>query len=128
MLTRCIRLAGLTLLFGALVTPAARADTRFDVRIGVPGPMVVAPYRAAPEAYGGLVWQPGYYVWAGYGRRWVPGAWIRPGYRNARPGWGYERRGYDRRDRDDRWERDRYDRNRDRRWDRDERRDRDWRR
>jgi len=120
MLRRSFRLAGLTLLFGALLTPAARADTRFDIRIGVPGravvapyPVVAAPYPYAPSAYDGLIWQPGYYVWAGYGRRWVPGAWVRPSYAYGRPGWSYERRGDDRRYWDERRERDEW---RDREW------------
>jgi hypothetical protein len=95
MLTRYSRLAGLTLLFGTLLTPAARADTRFDVRIGIPGPPVVA--YAPPPVYRGYVWQPGYYVRVGYRRRWIPGAWIRPGYGYSRPGWGVALRGYDRR-------------------------------
>jgi hypothetical protein len=94
MLKRYSRLAGLTLLFGTLLTSAANADTRFDVRIGVPGPPVVA--YAPPPVYSGSVWQPGYYVWTGYRRHWVPGSWIRPAYGH---------RGYDRRD----WRRDRRD-------------------
>ncbi len=102
MLTRYSRLAGLTLLFGTLLTPAAHADTRIAVHIGVPVRAVVAPVAVAPAPYGGFIWQPGYYVRTGYGRRWVPGAWIRPAYRYGRPGWGYERRGYERRD----WDRD----------------------
>jgi hypothetical protein len=97
MLTRGFRLAGLTVLIGALLTPTARADTRFDIRIGVPGRAVVAPYPYAPRASAGLIWQPGYYVRAGYGRHWVPGRWIRPAYGYRGPGWRYERRGYDRR-------------------------------
>jgi hypothetical protein len=110
-MTRYVRLAGLIVLFGTLLAPAAHADTRFDVRIGVPGPPVVA--YARPPAYRGYVWQPGYYVWTGYHRRWIPGAWIRPAYGYRGP----ERRGFDRRDE-----------RRDRRWDRDEWRERDWRR
>jgi hypothetical protein len=89
------RLAGLTLLFGTLLAPAAHADTRFDVRIGIPGPPVVA--YAPPPAYRGYVWQPGYYVRVGYRRQWVPGTWIRPAYGYRRPGWAAERRGDDRR-------------------------------
>jgi hypothetical protein len=115
MKSRFSRLAGLTLLFGVLLVPAAaHADTRFDVRIGVGGPPVVA--YAPPPGYG-YIWQPGYFVRVGYGRRWVPGAWIRPAYGYRRPGWGNDRRGYDQRD----WDRSRG-------WDRNERRDRDWRR
>src|SRR5882724_11808075 len=72
MLTRGIRLAGLTLVLGALLAPTARADTRFDVRIGVPGPRVVAPYRFESRR-AELIWRPGYYVWSGYRRHWVPG-------------------------------------------------------
>jgi hypothetical protein len=116
MLKRGFRLAGLTLLFGALLTPAARADTRFDIRVGVPGRAVVAPYASDPRVPAGPVWQPGYYVWAGYGRRWVPGRWIGPAYGYRGPAWPYERRGYDRRDWHDRWERGRRDWHRDREW------------
>jgi hypothetical protein len=114
MWTRYSRLAGLTLLFGTLLAPGAHADTRFDIRIGVPGPPVVA---YAPPAYRGYVWQPGYYVRAGYARQWVPGRWVRPDYEYGRRGWAGGPRRDDRRG----WDRDR-------RWDRDERRDRDWRR
>lgn len=107
MLTRYSRLAGLTLLFGLLLTPVADASTRVVVQIGVPGVAVAAPVRVAPAPYAGLIWQPGYYLWTGYGRRWVPGAWIRPAYgRHAR-----ERRHWDR----------------DRRWERERSRERDWR-
>jgi hypothetical protein len=103
MLTRYLRLAGLTLLFGILLIPAARADTRFDLRIGIPGPPVVA--YAPPPVYRGYVWQPGYYVWTGYRRHWVPGSWIRPGYGYRRPGWVRGPRVYDRHywDRGRRW-------------------------
>jgi hypothetical protein len=110
--TRWFRLAGLTLLFSTLLTPAARADTRFDLRIGIPGRAVAAPYRFESRPSAGVVWRPGYYVWTGHRRHWVPGRWIRPVYEYRRPSWRYDRRGYgyDRRDRGDRW------------------RDRDWRR
>jgi hypothetical protein len=113
MVTRHYRLAGLTVLFGLLLAPAAHASTRIAVQIGVPGFAVAAPVRVAPAPYRGLIWQPGYYVWTGYGRRWVPGAWIRPGY--GRSGLAYGRRGLERRnwDRDQRSERDRY---REREW------------
>jgi hypothetical protein len=103
MMTRCSRLAGLTLLFGTLLAPAAHASTRIGVHIGIPVPGVVAPVVVAPAPYAGLIWQPGYYAQIGYGRRWVPGAWVRPAYGYGRPGWAYERRGYVRRD----WDRDR---------------------
>jgi hypothetical protein len=101
MLTRYSRLAGLTLLFGLLLTPAAHAGARIAVQIGVPAPVVMAPVPYAPAPYVGLTWQPGYYVSAGFGRRWVPGAWVRPSYGYGRPGlsygrWGRERRGWDR--------------------------------
>ena len=96
---RLSTVAGLTLLFGTLVAPAARADTRFDIRIGVPGPPMVA--YMPPPAYGGYIWQPGYYVWAGYRRIWVPGAWVRPGYVYGRPRWNGVRRF------DHRWDRGR---------------------
>ena len=103
MLSRGIRLAGLTLVLGALLAPAARADTRFDVRIGIPGPRIVAPYRFVSRPPAGVVWRPGYYVWTGYRRHWVAGGWVRPAYQYRRPVWQYERRGYDRRDRRDWW-------------------------
>jgi hypothetical protein len=115
MRTRYSGLVGLTLLFGTLLTPAAYASTRIAVQIGVPVPVVVAPVPVAPVAYSGFIWQPGYYVWTGYGRRWVAGAWIRPRY--GRPGWSYQRRGRERRD----WDRDR-------RWERNRSREREWRR
>ena len=116
MRTHLLRLAGLTLLFGMLLTPAAHADTRFDVRIGIPGPPVVA-YAPPPPAYRGYVWQPGYYVRTWYGPQWVRGRWVRPAYGYGRYGWVAEPRRDDRRD----WDRDRA-------WDREEWRDRDWRR
>jgi hypothetical protein len=106
MRTSYSRLVGLTLLFGLLLTPAAHASTRIVFQIGVPAPVVLAPVAVGPAPYAGLIWQPGYYVWTGYGRRWVPGAWIRPSY--GRPGyerWGRERRGWDgdRRSEGNRW-------------------------
>jgi hypothetical protein len=109
-MTRYSGLAGLTLVLG-LLAPAAHASTRIALQIGVP--VVVAPIAVAPAAYSGFIWQPGYYVWIGFGRRWVPGAWIRPAY--GRPGWFRERWGYERRgwDRDRRWERNRW---REREW------------
>ena len=102
MLNRLSRLIGLTLLLGLAYVPAAHADTRFSLSIGVPpAPIAVA---AAPFGY---VWQPGYYVREGFHRRWVPGRWV-PGAHRSRD-WRYER---DRR-RDDRdrrsWEQDRRD-------------------
>jgi hypothetical protein len=107
MLTRYSRLAGLTLLLGLLLTPAAHASARIAVQIGVPAPVVVAPVPLAPPAYTGLIWQPGYYVSVGFGRRWVPGAWIPPSY--GRLGWSSDRWGRERRgwDRGRRWERNR---------------------
>ena len=103
MLTRGIRLAGLTLVLGAWLASPARADTRFDVRIGLPGPRVVAPYGFEARPSAGLIWRPGYYVWSGYRRHWVPGRWVRPVYEYRRPAWRYERRGYDRRYRGEWW-------------------------
>jgi hypothetical protein len=103
MMTRGIRLVGLTLMLGALLAPAARADTRFDLRIGIPGPRVVAPYRFESRPAAGLIWRPGYSVWSGHRRHWVPGRWVRPVYEYRRPSWRYERRGYDRRFEGDRW-------------------------
>jgi hypothetical protein len=121
MATHFIRLAALTAVVGALMVPSARAaQVRVGVQIGAPPPVVVAP----PPVYGGqvyggpvyggpvyggrvvaprgYVWQPGYFVRTMFGRRWVPGAWVRERvpYGNA---YGYWRnRG---RDRDDRWRR-----------------------
>jgi len=96
------RLAGLTMLFGVLIAPAAHAaQVHIGVSIGVPAPVVVAPapvvvaprrvvvappvYVAPQAVYGapvvvapgpGYVWQPGYYVTTGYARHWVPGVWV----------------------------------------------------
>jgi hypothetical protein len=95
-MTRCLRFAALTLLFGVMLAPAAHADTRFDIRIGVPGRPVVA--YAPPPVYRGYVWRPGYYVWTGHRRLWIPGAWIRPAYLHRRPGWVVERPGFERRE------------------------------
>src|SRR5258707_2471238 len=45
MLTRSIRLAGLDLVLGGLLAPAAPAGRRVDVRIGVPRRAAVVPDR-----------------------------------------------------------------------------------
>lgn len=61
MVPRWLRYAGLTVLLGFAVVPAARADTRwsFNVHVGAPRVGVAtAPY--------GYVWVPGRYVWNGY--------------------------------------------------------------
>jgi hypothetical protein len=118
MLRRLAPIVGLTLLLGVMFAPAAHADTRFSIQIG-PG---YGSYRPGP----GYVWQPGYYAWTGYGRRWVPGGWVSS---YGRRDWGRERWGRDYRDsywrRDRNWDRDR-DRGRDRGRDRDrDRRDSD---
>jgi hypothetical protein len=104
MRTQFFRIAGLTMLLGALVAPAAHAaQVHIGVSIGVPAPVVVAPapvviaprpvivappvYVAPRPAYvapvvvapvPGYIWQPGYYVTTGYVRHWVPGAWVAP--------------------------------------------------
>jgi hypothetical protein len=100
MLHRLSRLVGLTLLLGLAYVPAAHADTRFSLSIGVP----FAPVAAAPAPFG-YVWQPGYYVREGFHRRWVPGSWVRDPYHSRN--WRHDR---DRRN----WERDRRDFNRER--------------
>jgi hypothetical protein len=69
MLTHIARLAGLTALLALLIAPSAHA-AQFRVGVQVGAPVVVAP------VYRERVWQPGYYVRTGYGRRWVPGMWI----------------------------------------------------
>ncbi len=119
MLTHIARLTGLTALLAVLIAPSAHAaQFRVGVQIGRPAPVVVAQ----PPVYGsygapGYIWQPGYYVWTGYGRRWVPGVWVLRGHVPNGRAYGYWRnRG---------WDRDReFDRDR-RGWDRDDRR---WRR
>jgi hypothetical protein len=107
MLKRFVSLAGLALLLSVMFVPAAHAQTRFSVQIGPVAPVVVA----ARPPYG-YVWQPGYYVWTGYHRRWVRGGWVRP---YVRDGWTRER--WERRHRafDGDWNRDRGRRD----WDRD---------
>jgi hypothetical protein len=76
-----LRIAGLAVLFGALRVPAAQADTRFSLHVGVgtPYPPVVVaprPYVAAP--YGDdFYWEPAYRVWSGHGYKWIPGRWVR---------------------------------------------------
>jgi hypothetical protein len=63
MLERLALVTGLTLLLGLTFTPAARADTRFSLHVGVaPGP--------------GYVWQDGYYTRRGFSHVWVPGRWV----------------------------------------------------
>ena len=97
MLTHIARLAGLTALLAVLIAPSAHA-AQFRVGVQIGPPVVVAP----PPVYGaygapGYVWQPGYYVWTGYGRRWVPGAWVLRGHVPNGRAYGY-------------WRNDRYDR------------------
>ena len=85
------RLAGLTVLALFVAASAAHASAHVFVQIGVPAPVAMpAPppppppaVVAAPVAPYGYVWQPGYYVWAGYGYRLMPGAWVRPPYAGA---------------------------------------------
>jgi len=97
-----LRVAGLTIVLGALsVAPAsASGHVSISVGIGVPvapvvvappvAPVVVAPVRVgppvvvapapygyvAPVPYPGYVWRAPYYV----GYRYVPGAWVRRPY------------------------------------------------
>src|SRR5262249_26981544 len=108
---------------GVLASPSAHADSHFQFYFGT-APVVVAPpvyvrptpvVVAPPVIYDYDYWQPGYYAWVGYERRWVPGRYVRRG-----PGAGWHR-GWDRGwDRGDRWERGRWDRERGRdRYDRD---------
>jgi hypothetical protein len=106
-ITRLAIAASFVVLFA---TSARAADVRFSVHVGVParvvvpGPVYVAqpPVYAAPYPYyGGSVWEPGYYVTVGYGRRWVPGRWVpRSYYRRRR----FEERRYEER----RWDRRRW--------------------
>jgi len=101
MLRHCLRLASLTMLLGVLYVPAAHAGPHVSIQFEVGGP-IAAPVFGAPVPYAGYVWQPGYYVWTGYGYRWGSGAWVFPSY--GRRGWAYghwnrERRGWDRNDR-----------------------------
>jgi|SRR5579862_608384 len=105
MLKLFARLAGLTAVLATLVAPSAHA-AQFRVGVQVGAPVVVAPppvyvgpvYGSAAFVRPGYVWQPGYYVRVGFGRRWVPGVWMPRSY-GARV-W---RGGYDRYDR--RWRR-----------------------
>ncbi len=98
MLKRLASIVGFTLLLGVAFAPAAHAQTRFSLQIG--------PSYGAYGPGPGYVWQPGYYAWSGYGRRWVPGAWV-----YGRRDWSRERWGRDYRDsywrRDRNWDRDR---------------------
>ena len=117
MLKRFVLLAGLTLLLGVGFVPAAHASTHFSVQIGAGVPW------AAADIAPGYAWQPGHYIWAGFGYRWVPGAWVPLRGNWARERWAHERRDFYR-NRD--WDRGRdrrdWDRNRDRRdWDSEDR-------
>jgi hypothetical protein len=117
MLRRYALRATFIVFFGLLFVPAARANTHVTVQFGSPAAIVAPVPVAAPYGY---VWQPGYYVWAGFRYRWVPGAWVRavPPRREWVPerqyrDWDRDGRYGDRRD----W--DRRDRDQDRRdWDR----------
>jgi hypothetical protein len=85
---------------GVLAAPNAHADSHFSFYFGTP--VVVAPpvyvrpapvVVVAPPVYDYGFWQPGYYGWVGYERRWVPGRWVRHASRaNWNRGWG---RGHD---------------------------------
>jgi hypothetical protein len=101
------RLAGLTAVFAALcAVPAHAAQFRVGVQIGAPPPVFIAPppvyvppvYYGPRVVYGppvgvpyGYEWQPGYYVWTSWGRRWVPGAWVRRGHAPHGHAYGYWR-------------------------------------
>jgi len=107
--------AGLAVM-GVVAAPSAHAESHFSFYFGTPAPVVVAPpvyVRPAPVVAppfdDDCYWQPGYYAWVGYDYHWVPGQWVRRGYR---PGWDRRWEG----DRE-RWERDRWNRERERdRW------------
>jgi hypothetical protein len=100
---------------GAVVLLAANASAKSHVYVSIgvgipapapvivaapppppPAPVIVAP-PPAPVVVG-YVWQPGYYVWTGYGYQVVPGAWVRPPYAHAvwvAPHWeAYHGNGY----------------------------------
>ncbi len=112
MVARWLRLAGLTLMIGFAVVPAAHADTRWSISIGLDGPRAVA----APAPYG-YIWEPGRYVWIGHDYRWIQGRWVlspRYGLRGVSP-YGYDRYRADRR-----WDARRG-------WDRNRHRGGDWR-
>jgi YXWGXW repeat-containing protein len=114
MLRRYAIRATFIVFIGLLFVPVARANTHVTVQFGSPAAIVAPVPVAAPYGY---IWQPGYYVWAGFRYRWVPGAWVRPlpPRRVWVPERQYERRDWDRNGRD--W--DRRDRDYDRRdWDR----------
>ena len=117
-----VKIAGLAIFFGFVSAPKARADTRFSLDVGVPAPVIAAPY--ADDVY----WQPGHYVWNGYTNVWVRGAWVRRAHdRYDGDRWAHERWERERRERWERehWERERWEREHFRaepRWDR----DRDW--
>lgn len=71
MLKRLATIAGLTLLLGLLLVPAADAQTRFSIQIG---PSYGYGYAPGPGYY----WQDGYNAWNGYSYGWIPGRWVRP--------------------------------------------------
>lgn len=99
MLPRFVRLTILTAFVGLLAVPAAHADTRVFVQLGIPGPMIPAPVVAGPvyappvyAPYPGYIWRAGYYVPTPYGPRWVAGAWVPRAYHYR--GWGHGPRGH----------------------------------
>ncbi|MGH9139901.1 MAG: hypothetical protein ACRD2I_02035 [Vicinamibacterales bacterium] len=112
MVPRWLRFAGLTLMLGFGVVPAAHADTRWSIDIGLGGPRVVA----APARYG-YVWEPGRYGWIGHDYRWIQGRWVMPPRHGLR---SVARDGNDRYRADRRWDARSG-------WDRDRYRGRDWR-
>jgi len=108
MRARILHIAAAAAFFGLFAAPSAHADTRWSLHVGVGSPVVVAPAPIAfDDDYG--YWQPGYYTWAGYERRWVPGYWVGRTFRDRSDRDRWERR---------RWERDRREREH---WDRDRR-------
>jgi hypothetical protein len=87
---------------GVLAAPAAHAESHFSFYFGIPAPVVVAPpvvvqpapVVVAPPVVYDSFWQPGYYGWVGYQRRWVPGRWVQRAPRAYwNRGWGHDNRG-----------------------------------
>src|SRR5215467_13837076 len=80
---------------GVLAAPTAHAESHFSFYFGVPAPVVVAPpVVVQPAPVYDNFWQPGYYGWVGYQRRWVPGRWVqRAPHANWSRGWSRGARG-----------------------------------
>src|SRR5436305_896828 len=88
------RIGGFALLFGVLAARPAHASNRFSFQIGVGAPVVVGPPSVivASDPYDDGYWEPGYYAWTGYERRWVPRRWVRRYYEARSDRWREERR------------------------------------